>query len=267
MQRIGIIGYGTAGREVARALIEQSIEQSKLVSILVRDLSRYESPSATVQMTDHFEAFMSHDPDVVVETAGHEAVHLYGETILKQGKRLMLSSVGALGDQKLFDRLWSAAVTHGGQIICPSAAIAGLDRLAAAKEDGLETVELVTRKPIKAWHGTYAEQVVDLHQVTRPVEIFCGNARESSQLFPESVNVSAAISLAGIGFEKTRVRVIVDPTIDKNIHELNASGKFGSMKLSVSNTPSPNNPKTGYIVAMSLCKAIRQMNSPLIYGL
>lgn len=265
MLRVGIVGYGTAGKDVARALMQNQIEQAKLVTILVR--SAHPAPDPSIVMTHEIDHFLSHNLDLVVEAAGHEAVHLYGEKILMTGSKLMLSSVGALGDAALYKKLMAAACNHGGQIICPSAAIAGLDRLAAAQEDGLEFVELVTRKPVKAWYGTYAEQVVDLASLTEPVEIFSGNARESSQLFPESVNVSAAISIAGVGFEKTSVRVFVDPTIDKNIHELTASGKFGKMSLAVSNTPSPNNPKTGYVVAMSLCKAIRQLSSPLVYGL
>lgn len=267
MLNIGVIGYGTAAQVVCDTIESGRLGEAKLCSVLVRDINKYRDLLLSARITDSAETFFSHSFDVVVEAAGHTAVQVYGLRVLSMGADLLISSVGALGDSALYEELMLAALKTRSRIHLPSAAIAGLDRIAAAREDGLTQVRLTTRKPIKAWRGTYAEEVVDLDSITEPVAIFSGNARDSSRLFPESVNVSAALSLAGIGFEKTEVQVIVDPTIERNIHQVFATGKFGVIDLQVQNTPSPENPKTGYIVAMSMCKVLRGFISPLQVGI
>lgn len=265
--RVGLIGYGTAGRDVAEAILSGQAGDTRLASVLVRNAAKYDDVSLDgCTITDNEETFFAFRPDVVVETAGHEAVIRYAETSLQHGCDFMVVSVGAFCDKNLFDRIMANASQQQKRVLIPSAAIAGLDRITAAAQGPLERVTLTTRKPVKAWRGTFAEEVVDLDKVTQPTVIFEGNARESSRVFPESVNVSAALSLAGVGFEDTEVRVFVDPTIDKNVHEVSAKGLFGEVRIEVKNTPSPNNPKTGYIVAMSVARALKNLSSPLVIG-
>lgn len=268
MLKVGVIGFGTAGKDVVEALANNELENCKLEAILVRSVDKHRTSQAYGDcFTDNADAFFDNALDVVVETAGHQAVELYGERTLRSGSDLIVISIGALGDAQLHDCLVAAGRETGRKIIVPSAAIAGLDRIAAAAEGPLDFIRLTTRKPVKAWRGTYAEEVVNLDDVVEPTVIYTGNARDSARLFPESVNVSAALSLAGIGFERTEVQVIVDPTIVKNVHEVTAEGKFGSFKVEVQNIPSPDNPKTGYIVAMSVRKVLRSLASPLQIGL
>lgn len=267
MITVGLIGYGTAGRDVAEAILSGQAGDCRLVSVLVRDAGKYaDTPLEGCRITDSEADFFACRPDVVVETAGHEAVKRYARRALEQGSDFMVVSVGAFCDPALLDGVTEAARRQGRRLIVPSAAIAGLDRIAAASQGPLEGVTLTTRKPVKAWRGTFAEEVVDLDTVTQPTLIFEGNARESSRVFPESVNVSAALSLAGVGFEATAVRVLVDPTIEKNVHEVSARGLFGEVRIEVRNTPSPGNPKTGYIVAMSVASALKNLSSPLVIG-
>lgn len=266
MIRVGLIGYGTAGRDVAEAILAGQAGNSYLVGVLVRDAAKYDAPELAGCLTDNEATFFASRPDVVVETAGHEAVRRYAETVLARGSDFMVVSVGALCDPALLNGVTATARQQGRRLIVPSAAIAGLDRIAAAAQGPLERVTLTTRKPVKAWRGTFAEEVVDLDKVDKPTMIFEGNARESSRVFPESVNVSAALSLAGVGFEATAVRVLVDPTIEKNVHEVSAQGLFGEVRIEVQNTPSPTNPKTGYIVAMSVARALKNLTAPLVIG-
>lgn len=269
MMRVAVIGYGTAGRDVVDGIMSGRAGDCQVVAVLVRDRRKYAAIGERrgVFVTDSERDFFARTPDVVVETAGHDAVRQYGKTTLVNGSDFMVVSVGAFCDLDLQVELESAARASGTQIIVPSAAVAGLDRIASAAQGSLDIVSLTTRKPVEAWRGTYAEQVIDLDEVSEPVIVYEGNARESARLFPESVNVSAALSLAGLGFEKTRVRVVVDPNIDKNVHEVMAEGRFGSLRVEVRNTPSPDNPKTGYIVAMSVCKVLKGMTAPLQIGL
>ncbi|GAB7386372.1 aspartate dehydrogenase [Bacillaceae bacterium] len=268
MLKVGIIGYGTIGRDVAQAILSGEAGNVTLQAILVRSPAKVrgvEIPGC--EITDDPDAFFAGGLDLVIEAAGHEAVRLYGERALRSGSDLLVVAVGAFADPELFQRVEKAAVETGRQVLLPSAAIAGLDRIAAAAQGPIDEVLLVTRKPPRAWYGTIAEEKVDLANVRQPCRIFDGTARESAKLFPESVNVSAALSLAGIGFEKTKVQVYVDPTITQNTHEISARGHFGEVYIRVRNTPSAANPKTGYIVAMSIVKVLKNLTAPFVIGI
>ncbi|WP_249979167.1 aspartate dehydrogenase [Vreelandella olivaria] len=265
--RAGLIGYGTAGRDVAKGILAGNAGDCQLTAVLVRNSHRYsgtELPAGT--LTDSIDAFFNAGLDVVIETAGHDAVRHYTSHALSKGCDVMVVSVGAFSDQALLNDTLEIARQQGKRVIIPSAAIAGLDRLSAATLGHVDSITLTTRKPVKAWRGTFAEEILNLDTISEPTLVFEGNARESSRLFPESVNVSAALSLAGIGFESTTVRVLVDPTIEKNIHEVSAQGVSGEVRIEVQNTPSPGNPKTGYIVAMSILSSLRQLTSPMIFS-
>lgn len=265
--RVGLIGYGTAGRDVAKGILRGDAGDCQLVSILVRNSRRYADTGLPADiLTNSIDTFFNAGLDVVIETAGHDAVRHYTSQALAKGCDVIVVSVGAFNDQALLNDTLETAKQQGKRVIIPSAAIAGLDRLCAATLGHVDSVTLTTRKPIKAWQGTFAEKVIDLDTVSEPTLIFEGNARESSRLFPESVNVSAALSLAGIGFESTTVRVLVDPTIEKNLHEVSAKGAFGEVRIEVQNTPSPGNPKTGHIVAMSILSSLRQLTSPIVFS-
>lgn len=267
MLTIGIIGYGTIGEDVVQAIGQDREGGMRVTSILVRDRSKYQVPASLAElMTEHEDDFFAKHFDIVVESAGHEAVRRYGEKVLEHGADLLIVSVGAFADDELQARLMKKAAERGRKIIIPSAAIGGLDRIAAGSLGPMEEVTLITRKPPKAWYGTIIEQQVSLAELTEPYCAFDGVARDSARLFPESVNVSAALSLAGIGFDRTKVKVFVDPTITSNTHEIEARGKFGQIKLQIQNTPSARNPKTGYIVAMSVMKTLRDRASSFVIG-
>lgn len=267
MLRVGIIGFGTIGRDTANYILEKQAGNTELVSILVRDKKRVDSTLPDSLFCDQPDEFFSKGLDIVVEGAGHHAVQLYAERALRSGSDFIVSSVGAFNDQALLDKVLAAAKENGKRLIVPSAAVGGLDRIAAGAVGPLTVVTLKTSKPPKAWFGTIVEDQVDLHNLTEPVCVFEGNARESSRRFPESVNVSAALSLAGLGLDQTKVKVFVDPNINRNVHEIYASGKFGEIRLQIQNTPSPNNPKTGYIVAMSIAKVLKNLSTNLVIGL
>ncbi|MFH5186222.1 aspartate dehydrogenase [Paenibacillus sp. TAB 01] len=268
MLNIGIIGYGTIGEDVAQALLNGEAGKSRLSAVLVRDLAKFETAGAVRElMTDREDEFFGRKLDMIVECAGHQAVQAYGEKSLEHGADLILVSVGAFAEEALQKRLLEKAEAAGRKIIVPSAAIGGLDRIAAGSLGPMEEVTLTTRKPPKAWYGTLIEQQVNLAELREPYCAFEGVARDSARLFPESVNVSAALSMAGVGFDQTKVKVYVDPTISHNTHEIEARGKFGQIKLQIQNTPSARNPKTGYIVAMSVIKTLRDMSSSFVIGI
>jgi aspartate dehydrogenase len=143
--------------------------------------------------------------------------------------------------------------------------MAGLDVISAAAVGGLAEVSITTRKPPAAWQGTSAE--AQALAATEPVLLYHGPARAGVTLFPQNVNVAAALALAGVGLDATTIRVYADPTVTHNTHEVQARGAFGAVRLVLQNVPSAENPKTGRIVAMSVLKAVRNLQAPLVVGL
>ncbi|EWG10338.1 aspartate dehydrogenase [Cytobacillus firmus] len=267
MLKAGIIGYGTLGKTIAELIESGHAGNVELKSVLIRsNKSADHVNKQTFDLTSDEGDFFNGDLDIIIEAAGHEALHLYGQKVLASGSHLVVLSVGVLGDTRFYEKLKTVAIQHNRQIFIPSAAIAGLDRIAAGALGEIEDITLITRKHPRSWKGTIAEEKVDLHMLTEPFCIYEGNARESSRLFPQSVNVSAALSLAGIGFENTKVKVYADPTIQTNTHTIKAKGYFGEVEISVSNVPYEENPKSSPIVAMSVAKVLKNLTSPFVIG-
>src|SRR5690625_2913512 len=201
--------------------------------------------------------FLASDVDIVVECANVEVVKKYARQIIKQ-KDLFLISVGALVDPVLYEDLQSTAKRKHRKVYLPSGAIGGLDVLRAAHVlGGLDAVTLVTRKPAEALIGKYVE---------KETIVYDGPAREAIRAFPKNANISIIISLSGIGIDKTRVKIIADPKVDKNIHRLGAHGDFGKLELKLENNPSPDNPKTSYLTAMSVLSSLKSLDSVITIG-
>jgi aspartate dehydrogenase len=203
-----------------------------------------------------------------VEAASQEAVRDYAKAILNSGKDMLIMSVGALADHKFLDELIAIAQAKGAKIYLPSGAIAGLDGLKSAKEAGIEEVTLTTRKPPKSLvDAPYVkEKCIHLKNLKKEMLIYEGPAREAVKFFPANVNVAASLSLAGIGPEKTRVRIIADPKIDRNIHEIFVKGEFGELEVKTRNVPSPENPKTSYLAALSAIATLKKISNNIQVG-
>ncbi len=178
----------------------------------------------------------------------------------------MAVSVGAFIDEELLADVRAAAERCGRRVIVPSGAMLGLDGIAAASIGRVDRVTITTRKPPSAWIGTSAEKFLDLEAVTQPVCIYEGPAREAVRLFPQNVNVAAAVSLAGIGLDRTVIQVMVDPTITRNMHEVRLEGEFGELGVYVQSIPSPLNPKTGLLTPMSVIRSLRNYTASFIIG-
>ncbi|WGG45314.1 aspartate dehydrogenase [Rossellomorea sp. DA94] len=268
MLKVGLIGYGAIGKDVVSYIKKDKVEGAEVHAILVRNPEQYEElKTESFMVVDSEETFFSSGLDVIIECAGHDAVYQYAVKALSAGSHFITVSVGAFSDGDLYDDVVEVARKHGRKLILPSAAIGGLDRIAASSINELDEVKLITRKPPSAWRGTIAEEKVDLDTISEAFTLYEGTARESAKLFPQSTNVSAALSIAGVGFDQTKVQVLVDPGVTHNTHQIIAKGYFGEVELTIQNTPSADNPKSGYIVAMSICKALNNLTSPVIIGI
>jgi aspartate dehydrogenase len=262
--RLGVIGYGAIGREVVSAWRRGALGPGvELAAVLVR------SPRAgadDLPVSADLERFLAAGLDVVLECAGHQAVRDHGVRCLEAGADLVLTSTGALVDEALRARLYAAAETAGRRLVIASAGIGALDILAAAAVGGLEHVTVTVRKDPSAWYGTAAESSCDLGALAAPLTLFDGSVREGAARYPQNVNISAAAALAGLGFDRTRLVIVVDPVLRRHVVEIAAEGAFGRFSFSEEVEPSADNPKTGTLVAMAVIKTIRQLAAPLVVG-
>jgi aspartate dehydrogenase len=253
--RVGLIGLGAIGLGVLHLLRDDA--DIEVVGAVVRDADK---PRALLTCTS-LDDLLALRPDVVVEVGGHDALRCHGPSVLRAGIDLIMLSVGALADPKLEVELTCAARDGGARAIVASGAIGGLDAIAAAAIGGLERVTHTTRKPARALLD--ADEAARL---TAPRELFRGTAREGALLFPENINVAAAVSLAGLGLDRTTVCVVADPSLTRNTHEVVAEGTFGELRFEIRGIPSDDNPRTGRIVAMSVVHTLRQLRAPLVIG-
>jgi aspartate dehydrogenase len=258
--RVALIGLGAVGQSVVQLLSQHAAADVIVVGALVRDLSRTRS-SEIPSIVSTVDALLATKPEVVVEAGGHVALRAYGPAILRAHCDLVVVSIGALAERNLEEEIIGAAKAGDAQAKVVSGAIGGLDALAAAALGGLTCVTHTTCKPASTLLSG-----VDVRKLTGAVEVFQGTAREGALKYPESVNVAAAVSLAGIGFDRTRVRVVADPFIDRNHHQVTAEGTFGTLHFDIKNIPSNENARTAKLVAMSAARAVLLRRAPLIVG-
>ncbi len=254
--KVAAIGFGAMTR-IVMASLQRSQDEIGIGAVLLRAGGPAISSSGPTRFDD-VDALIAWKPSLVVECAGHTAVRDSVPALLDAGIDVVVSSVGALGDASTLRRLQQAAQRGGSRMSVVSGAVGGLDVLRAAKLAGLDEVVYTGRKPPMAWIGTPAEVSLDLGSLIVATTFFEGTAAEAARDFPKNANVTATIALAGVGFEKTRVTLIADPTINGNRHHFVASGAFGRFSVSLENAPLPENPRTSWLAALSVEQAIRK---------
>jgi aspartate dehydrogenase len=269
--RVGVLGGGVIARLFLDHARRGELGAAQIVAIASRsDASRGKTLAREfgVPYVIGADALIAARPEVVIEAASHEAVREHAEKLLSSGIAVVVLSAGALCDDALRARLERAAAKHRALLYVPSGGIGGLDALKAACAAGVDEVSIAVTKPPAAWKGiAYVEKLkVDLDSLTGPVTLFEGTAREGVPHFPANVNIAAALSLAGIGFERTRLKVVADPALKFNTHFITIRGRTGTIDLRFESVPSPDNPKTAMLACFSALAAFRQFNSPVRYG-
>jgi len=256
--RVGLIGLGTIAHGVLELL--QPADGIDIVGALVAHPNK-PRPGCHVRLCTRIEDLIARKPDVVVELAGHDALRCHGPNVLRAGIDLLILAVGALADPDTERTICEAAQQGRSRAIVVSGGIGGLDAIASASAGELRRVTHYTRKPARALLPPDEASALQA-----PRELFAGSAREGALKFPESINVAAAVSLAGIGLDRTEVKVIADPALERNRHEVVAEGDFGRLRFEIENVPTTDNPRTGRLVAMSVVQALRRREARLIIG-
>jgi len=269
MLDVGIVGCGAIGTILARLITEDTMGL-RLVSVFDRHIENSERlvSSLTLQPVIEDVSRMAEHVDIIVECASASAVPEVARTALSHGCKVMIMSVGSLTDLKLEDELVELAERHDTKIHVPSGAIVGIDGLKAAGIVGIDRVVLKTRKhPESLKDAPYiTENMINLDSLTEETLIFTGTAIEATNAFPANINVAATLSLAGIGSEKTSVEIYANPSLTRNVHEIMVEGSFGKFKTTVENVPSPENPRTSYLAALSAIATLKEMTDPLQIG-
>ena len=269
--RVGIIGGGTIARLFMEHIKRGALGDASVVAIAGRGAAtrgqRLAQEYGVALVTD-LDRLVAQCPDVVVEAASHEAVREYGEPLLARGIAFIVLSGGALCDDALRASLERAAAKSGALLYVPSGGIGGLDALKAACMAGVDHVTIAVAKPPAAWKGiAYVEKLgVDLDHLDEPRVLFDGSAREGVPHFPANVNIAAVLSMAGVGFDETRLKVVADPALKYNTHSIEIKGKTGNISIRLENVPAPGNPKTAWLACYSALVALKAAKSPVRYG-
>lgn len=263
--RVALAGFGAIGGTLADALLD-GIEGFTLAAVAVRNgdaaRARLGARGRDVAVTD-IEAL---EPlaDLVVECAPSALLPAIATPFLEAGKTVVVLSAGALlGRPELID----LARERGGQIVVPSGAILGLDAVVAAAQGEIRRVTMTTRKPVGGLVGApfLVDNNIDISSITEPMRIFSGTAREAAVGFPANLNVAVALSLAGIGPDRTVLEIWADPALTRNTHQVEVEADSARFSMSIENVPSEN-PKTGRITALSVIALLRKMHAPLRVG-
>lgn len=265
VKKIGIAGCGTIGRRVASELDAGTIPGATLVALNSRNLekarefaSTLSNPVPVLPLDEMVQAV-----DLVVEAAPGAAMNDIATATLSAGRDLMALSGGALLDR---DDLFDMARRTGAKVYIPSGAIAGLDGVASACAGEIDSITMITRKPPGGLKGAPGVEGIDLDAIAEPTIVYEGPVLEACRLFPANVNVSAALSMAGIGPTKTTIRIYADPTVTRNTHEIRVEGEFGKLTINIENVPSPENPRTGKLSALSALATLRRITSHIQIG-
>jgi aspartate dehydrogenase len=263
--RVAIAGLGAIGRALARRLAD-GLPGLVLACATTRDQAKARAWLETQRIACPLvepEEFPAR-ADIVVECAPAAALERICRPMLEAGKKVMVLSAGALLPRP---ELVELAKARGGQIIVPTGALLGLDAVTAAAEGDIHSVRMITRKPPRGLRGApyLVANGIGVDGLNEAKRVFCGTARDAAAGFPENVNVAAALSLAGIGPDRTTIEIWADPAIERNCHTIEVDSDSARFSLSIENIPSEN-PKTGRITALSAVAALRKLHAPLRVG-
>jgi aspartate dehydrogenase len=269
--RIGIIGGGVIARLMLEHIRRGDLGDVQVVAIAGRsDKSKGRTLAGEfgVPFTVGLDALAAAKPEAVVEAASHDAVREYGEALLTRGISFVALSGGALCDDALRDRLERAAAQHRALLYVPSGGIGGLDTLKAVCLAGADEVSIVVTKPPVAWKGIpYVEALgLDMDELSTATVLFEGSAREGVPHFPANVNIAAVLSMAGIGFDRTRLKVVADPALKFNTHYIVIKGRTGRVDIKFESVAMPENPRTSMLACFSALAAIRELGRSARYG-
>lgn len=265
--RIGIAGIGAIGSRVAHALDRGDVFGCELAAISARNQNRGAEFNATLQRSVPCVSFeeLAKKCDVVLECLPPQLFDAIALPVLSAGKTLIaMSASQLLGREDLVE----LARRTGGRIVVPSGAMVGLDAIKAAAVGEIHEVKIRTRKPPRSLSAApyVVRNGLNLENLTEAVCVLTGTVSEVAKEFPANVNVAAALSMAGLGSDRTQMEIWADPSLKFNTHTVNVESDSSSFSMSIQNRPSEENPATGRITPQSVIAYFRQLHAVLCVG-
>ncbi len=264
--RVALGGFGAIGGAVARRL-DQGLPGLRLVAVSARDVARAEAKMAGFAQPVPVVALegLAEKAEIVVECAPPAVFRQVAEPAIRAGRIFFALSAGQLLEQ---DDLIELAAASGARIIVPTGGLLGLDAVRAAALGQIRSVRMITRKPPGGLAGApyLAEHGIALDRLDAPHKLFEGSARDGARGFPANVNVAAALSLAGIGPDRTRLEIWADPRLERNVHRILVDADSARFEMQIENLPTEDNPRTGRITALSVLAALKSLTATLRVG-
>ena len=270
--RIALIGGGTIAQLVLERVRSGSLGNFEVVALMGRPGGASRALGLAQQFgaryVERCEDLIACRPQAVIEAASHDAVRQHLLPLLDAGIGVVVLSAGALIDDDLRAAAEQAAARTRALLFVPSGGIGGLDVLKTACLAGVEEASIQVAKPPAAWKGiAYVERRgFKLDGLREPLVLFDGSAREGVPHFPQNVNIAAILALGGIGPDRTRLKVLADPSLQLNTHTIRVSGRSGRFSVVLENIPAPENPKTSWLACYSALAALQALGSPVRYG-
>ena len=263
--RVGVAGLGAVGMELVRRL-GIGIDGIALAAVSAArpDTARRRLEDLGVDVPVVALEELEPLSDLAVECLPARFTPVLVRSMVSAGKEVIVLSAGVLLQRP---ELISLARQHAGRVSVPSGALLGLDAVGAAAEGEIRSVKMVSRKPPRGLAGAphLTDAQVDAESVTEPTMVFSGSAGQAAEGFPANLNVAAALALAGAGPERTQVEVWIDPTISRNIHQIEVVADAASFSMTIENVPSEN-PRTGRITALSVVRMLRKRRAEMSIG-
>ncbi len=266
VHRVGIAGFGTIGAAVGRRL-QAGLEGMRLAGVTSgraerakERLAQLGSDAPVISPQE-----LARTCDIIVECAPTAAFLSIAEPAMDAGRQMVTVSAAALIEHM---EIVERARANGGRIIMATGALLGLDAVRAAAQGEIRSVTMITRKPPRSLKGApYLDRIgVDVMALDAPKLLFDGSAREGARGFPANVNVAAALALAGVGPDRTRLQIWADPDLERNTHTIRVDADSAAFEMSIQNVPSVEKPGTGRITALSMIAALEGLVSPLKIG-
>ena len=257
--KVALIGCGAIGEVIAKAIANKKVK-AKLEYLLDSNREKAEKLSKLFEekpkIANSIEDILSSEVELVIEAASIKAARQFLPKILEAKKNAMVMSVGVFADEDFYERMLTLAEEKNVKIFLPSGAIGAIDALSSASMEELYEVTLTTIKNPKSFGLELKERKT----------LFRGNAIEAIEKFPQNINVAVTLALAGMGIKKTKVEIIADPKVRRNMHRIKVRGSFGEFNFEVKNEVSPKNPKTSYLAALSAIATLKRIVSPIKIG-
>jgi aspartate dehydrogenase len=264
-QRVAVAGLGAIGIKIVEAL-DRGIDGLVLAAVSAQNPAKHQQFLAGLKTSPAVLPIdgLADVADIVIECAPSKLVRSIVAPFVGSGKTAIVLSAGALLEN---EDLIELAKQNGGQIVVPTGALIGLDAVTAAAEGKILSVKMVTRKPVTGLVGApyLVENNMDIESIKEPLRIFEGTAREAAKGFPANLNVAVALSLAGLGPDRTTLEIWADPALTRNVHRIEVESDSARFSMSIENIPSEN-PKTGRITALSVIAYLRKQGSALRVG-